>query len=259
MPKIYKKSDICDYLISCYPLENQEFWDHAGYSFKNNLKAKLTGIILAVDITKEVIEKALETKSNLIITHHPFLFEKNRKIEYMVAPYKKELIQIINKHKITCLSLHTNYDIDSKGTSYQLIKKLGLEDKIYENGVPFGVSFNNNLDTDEIIKLIKKHWKVLNLRKNFVGNITPKKISVHSGSGDIYEIMKLANEGVELFISGDFKWNQWVTFNQSNIKIIEVPHLTEEIMAEHLSEKILAKFNDISIYYVEQKEIYFNN
>ncbi|MCU9939955.1 Nif3-like dinuclear metal center hexameric protein [Mycoplasmopsis felis] len=74
----------------------------------NNIKT--TGVVLAMDLTSEVLQSAIKNNCNLILSHHPFLFEEHLKDEDVKAPYKREIIKQLRKHQITSYSLHTNYD-----------------------------------------------------------------------------------------------------------------------------------------------------
>lgn len=253
-----RKGDVTSYLISKYPLSNQELWDKAGFSFKHNLRNYISGVILAVDITYNVVQKAIENNCNLIITHHPFLFEKSRSLEFELAPYKKEIIKLINKHKITCLSMHTNYDADRFGTSYQLVKKMNFQHKIVENEQKYVAIFENDFLTNKLINQLKNALNVNNLRTNFKDHFTPKTVAILSGHGDLKQIMYLHRQGIELIISGDFKWSDWLYFEQSNVKVIEIPHLTEQIMAIDFANQLHQRFSNLRVFIVEQPEVYFN-
>ncbi|UWW00955.1 Nif3-like dinuclear metal center hexameric protein [Mycoplasmopsis felis] len=98
------------YLELKYPLQNKEPWDPSGYSVKTQQHKKITGVVLAMDLTSEVLQSAIKNNCNLILSHHPFLFEEHLKDEDVKAPYKREIIKQLRKHQITSYSLHTNYD-----------------------------------------------------------------------------------------------------------------------------------------------------
>ncbi|MCX8057476.1 MAG: Nif3-like dinuclear metal center hexameric protein [Ignavibacteria bacterium] len=83
------------------------------------------GLLLTLDISEDVIRKAIESKCNLIISHHPLLFNPLSKID--VNSSKGRIIELALKNGITIYSAHTNLDFTKDGVSFALARKLGLE------------------------------------------------------------------------------------------------------------------------------------
>jgi len=86
---------------------------------------ELTGIIFAVDVNIEAIEMAKQTGANLIISHHPVIFEKLMQITDADATGKVLLSAI--KNGINIISAHTNLDAADEGVaklwrSWQVLK-----------------------------------------------------------------------------------------------------------------------------------------
>lgn len=70
-------SQISNFLNEIFPLEKAELWDKSGFSFYfNNIVSK---IIICIDLTPDILTRALQQKVNLIITHHPFYFIKPKR------------------------------------------------------------------------------------------------------------------------------------------------------------------------------------
>ena len=65
--------DVIDFLDSYAPLKYSEDFDNTGL-IVGDINAKLTGIIICLDSTKEVIQEAIDSNSNLIISFHPIIF-----------------------------------------------------------------------------------------------------------------------------------------------------------------------------------------
>ncbi|EFF41555.1 Nif3-like dinuclear metal center hexameric protein [Mycoplasmopsis alligatoris] len=256
-----KIKQISDYLLNKYPLKNKEIWDPAGFSIKFNLSQKLTGIVTSIDLTKEVLNKAIQTNSNLIITHHPFKFEKTWKDEQLKAPYKLEILSMLKKHKISVLCLHTNYDYALEGTSFQIIKSLKLDNfAIYQEfGYEAKISFKTT--TNDLISLIKNNLKLSEFRTNLSSTKLNKeisKIAFLSGSGYIGQAIELANKGYELIVTSDIKWSDWIVYDQNKINILEIPHLDEEVFAKDIFEQLKNKFNNLNIHFVKLSVPYKN-
>ncbi|MGQ9642639.1 MAG: Nif3-like dinuclear metal center hexameric protein [Ignavibacterium sp.] len=89
-----------------------------------SLKQAVNNILLSLDVNDYVVEDAIKKKCNLIICHHPLLFNPIRKITS--DDKTSELIIKLIKNDITVYSAHTNLDFTKDGVSVQLAKKLGL-------------------------------------------------------------------------------------------------------------------------------------
>ncbi len=67
------------------PEDIAESWDNVGLIIASP-EDKIQNIMLTLDVTLEVIREAIEKKVDLIISHHPMIFEPLKKInsdEYM--------------------------------------------------------------------------------------------------------------------------------------------------------------------------------
>jgi len=87
---------------------------------------RVKNILLCLEVNDNVVEEALVNKCNLIISHHPFLFSPLKKID-IGNDRNARLIQKIIKHDIVLYSEHTNLDFSKDGVSYQLAKRLELQ------------------------------------------------------------------------------------------------------------------------------------
>jgi dinuclear metal center YbgI/SA1388 family protein len=85
----------------------------------------ITNILLCLDITTDVVMEATSKNCNLIISHHPFIFHPIKKLD-ITKDKKAALIALLLKNNITVFSAHTNLDFTKNGVSYQLAKRLGL-------------------------------------------------------------------------------------------------------------------------------------
>ncbi len=85
----------------------------------------IRNVFLALDLTEDVVDKAIKNNCNLIFTHHPFLFTPLKKIDYSRNP-KASLIKKLIINEISVFSAHTNLDYTKDGVSFQLAKKIGL-------------------------------------------------------------------------------------------------------------------------------------
>jgi len=120
-----KIKEVIATLESWAPLSYQEDWDNSGLII-GNPDESLTGILISLDTTIDIMEEALSKKCNLIISHHPVIFKGIRKITPSTPSYK--VIQTAIRNNTGIYALHTNLDNKLESLNKYLGKKLGLTD-----------------------------------------------------------------------------------------------------------------------------------
>ncbi|QZE12299.1 Nif3-like dinuclear metal center hexameric protein [Mycoplasma sp. Ms02] len=256
-----KLKEFVNYLWTKYPFANKEPWDPTGYSFKPNQNYNLKGVIVAIDVTSEVVEKAIKTGSNFILTHHPFLFERDLVTESIKAPYKMDLIKKIIEHRITVFSMHTNYDNHPQGTSFQIAKTLGLDTNVEPADSNYTCVVQKSVSVNQLKELIQRNLGFSEFRTNVSKDDLDKEfknLAILSGSGYIGQINELSQNGIELIVSSDFKWSDWVNYRESKVNVLEIPHLDEEVFVEDIYQQINADFPELSIEKVELTVPFYN-
>lgn len=105
------------------PLAIQEDYDNSGLNV-GNPENEITGVLLSLDVTEEVIDEAINLKCNLIVAHHPLIFSKLKKITG--SNYIERTIIKAIKNDISIYCAHTNLDQVNKGVSAKICEKIGL-------------------------------------------------------------------------------------------------------------------------------------
>ena len=57
------------------PLGLQESYDNSGLNV-GSPDAEVSGVLICVDVTDEVVDEALAVGANLVVSHHPLLFPR---------------------------------------------------------------------------------------------------------------------------------------------------------------------------------------
>jgi dinuclear metal center YbgI/SA1388 family protein len=86
----------------------------------------IKNVMLSLDINENVIKQALIKKCNFIITHHPLLFNPLTKID-TESDSTSKLVEKLIKNDVTLYTAHTNLDFTKDGVSFQLAKRLNLQ------------------------------------------------------------------------------------------------------------------------------------
>lgn len=119
-----KLKEICDFLNSEVPLAFQEGYDNSGLQV-GLPDMEIKSAILTLDVTEDVIEEAASSNCNLIVSHHPVIFNGLKKITGNT--YTERIILSAIKKNIAIYSSHTNLDAFSGGVSSRMAHKLGLK------------------------------------------------------------------------------------------------------------------------------------
>ena len=119
--KIMKIKEITNYLNSYAPLSLQETYDNAGLLIGDS-ENEITGVLITLDVTEEIINEAVKKNCNLIVSHHPLIFGGLKQItggNYV----ERTVIQAI-KNDIAVFSAHTNIDNIQGGVNTKICEKL---------------------------------------------------------------------------------------------------------------------------------------
>ena len=133
--------DIITEIENFAPIAYQEDYDNCGL-ITGQKNQPVTGALLSLDCTEEVIEEALKNNCNLIITHHPILFAGIKKINGTKIKYAE----------VSTISLHREHQ--NKGFGTQLYKTLlkYLPDDI----AGIGSNLQYRINKKEIPKIYQK-------------------------------------------------------------------------------------------------------
>ena len=179
--------NVKEYLDLRFPKDNAEEFDQGSIGLAiGSENIVIENILLSLDLNKEVVKEAILKKCNLIITHHPFLFNPIQKILFDTE--KGEIIKLMCEHNISLYSMHTNLDVGSGGVNDVLAKMLGINDyKIINNDASKGnyLRYGNIQETTlkDLANNIKNIFNLNGVRVLGDLNKKIKKIGVVGGSG----------------------------------------------------------------------------
>lgn len=243
-----KVKEIYDYLNALYPIENAESFDNGkvGLQF-GSFDEEVKGVIVALDATNDVIDEAIRLKANVIITHHPFMFQPLLNLKYD-TPFGKKLLKVFN-NRLNIMAFHTNYDVGLDGMNDCLAKELGLKNiKMLEDNVSSSTLIRvGKIDKEKasnFLPVIKQAFKQKAIR--VAGNIEKEieTIGIVGGSGSSEFYQALSNN-VDLFITGQIPHHLGIEAIDNDMIIVEVSHAVEFFGVESLYKKLSIKFNDI--------------
>lgn len=118
-----KIQEVIQLIEDLAPLSYQESYDNSGL-IVGNYKDDVTGVLICLDSTEEVVDEAIANNCNLIIAHHPILFSGLKKLNG--NNYIERTILKAIKNNIAIYAAHTNLDNANGGVNYKIAEKIGL-------------------------------------------------------------------------------------------------------------------------------------
>src|SRR5690606_16764442 len=107
-----KISEITSFLESIAPLKWQETYDNAGL-IVGRPSDEVSKALLSLDCTEAVVDEAIQSGCNLIISHHPIVFKGMKR--FNDSTYIERVVSKAIKNNIALYAIHTNLE-DRKST-----------------------------------------------------------------------------------------------------------------------------------------------
>jgi len=214
-------------------------WDNSGVQIYTGTK-EVKSILVALEVTSDVIKEAADKKVDLIITHHPLFFSPLYSINNDVAigRFTIELIQA----GISVYSVHTNFDETNGGNNDYLAYMLKLNNvrKFGDGAIGTLGELLRPVAFGDFCKFTKETLK-LNCINTVGAPLTLiKNIGICSGAGSGREMIDNAFFlGCDLYITGDVKYHDAQYALEKGICLIDAGHYgTEKFFAENMIKQL---------------------
>ena len=220
-------SNVIDAVEQMAPSQTQESWDNSGVQV-GDVNQVCAGAVLALDISMCVVDKAMEVGANLIITHHPLLFNPTK----TVTPDTREGLLIIKliQNNIVLYSTHTPIDKAEGGINTRLAEILGLSQIVPLDPVSLigRVGMSEATTCDNIVDKLKGALPITTVRKSIEAKeMKFEKVAVCGGSGGSL-IDSAIDAGAQVYITGDLKYSHFVEY-EGRITLIDIGHFESEV------------------------------
>lgn len=232
-----KCKEIIERIEAVYQPKHAMEWDNVGL-LVGDRETEVQTILLAVDATDAVIEQAVSTGADMIITHHPMIFRGMKRItaEDFIGRRILKLVQ----HGIACYAMHTNFDVVDMGFAaaekIRMQKQEILEITGEANGKTLGIGVKGELQEAMTVlhmaELVKQVFAIENVRIFGVPEHMVKRAAIVPGSGGA-EIQYALEAGAEALITGDIDHHEGLDAVAQGLHIIDAGHFgLEHIFAD---------------------------
>lgn len=236
--------EVAETLERFAPLPLQESYDNAGLQIGLTAGEDVSGVLLCLDVTEEVIDEAERKGCNLIVAHHPLLFRPVKRITGQTL-VERCVVRAIRKN-IAIYAAHTNLDNAPGGVNFHIALKLGLEQVRFllplqgrEGGSGVIGVLPEAEDATAFLNRVANLFGVKALRRNEGPGRLVNRVALCGGAGE-FLLDEAVKAGADVFLTGEMGYHRYFGYDDS-ILIGVMGHYESEQYTVELLDEILAK------------------
>ena len=247
--------EIYEMLDGKAPFRYQLSFDNAGFLVGRG-EAAVTKVLVALDITPEVIHEAAEKGCQLIVAHHPVIWGQIGSVTDESLTGQKLLTLIENS--IAAICAHTNLDAAEGGVNTELARRIGLLSPVPletegedETGVPYGIGRVGLLEggpmtLTDFAARVKTALELEGLRVMDAG-VPVNKVAVGGGAcGSMLSQVKAM--GCDTFVTSELKLDGYLDARAMGINLLDAGHYgTEAVVCPVLARWLREAFSDLQV------------
>lgn len=238
--------EIESFLYSWAPRELAESWDNVGL-LVGDPEAAVERVLVALDITPQVVEEALERGCQLIVAHHPVMNCAWHPVQTVRADDRQgRTLTALLRGGVAAICMHTNLDAAEGGVNDQLAKALGLTDTIPLNEQKIGRigTLSCEKPLEQFLHDVVKSLGCRGLRYRSGGRPV-HRVAVGGGACGEY-IPQVLAQGCDTFVTSDLRYNDFL--DTQGLNLIDAGHFpTEDVVCAEVVRRLQKAFPDIRV------------
>lgn len=231
---------IIEALETLAPLALQEDYDNSGLQV-GTPDQEVTGVLICLDITEEVVAEAVRKGCGLIVSHHPLIFRPLKSITD--ATYQQRCVLEAVRHCIAIYSAHTSLDNAEDGVNHRIASLIGLRDLewLEEKGAG-GSGVVGDLPVPEdaaaFLARLKATFGIKCLMHTALPGAPVRRVALCGGAGSF--LMDAARaKGADCFITGEISYHHF--FEAGGLLLVAMGHYQSEQFTKDLLRDFLAE------------------
>ena len=198
------------------PLPLQEDYDNAGLQIGLTAAEDVSGVLLCLDVTENVVREAVAKHCNMIVAHHPLIF---RPLSHLTGQTQVERCVAMALQKgVAVYAAHTNLDNAPGGVNFMMAEKLALGQ----------VRF---------LQQVKDTFGVQALHHNALPSRLIRKVALCGGAGD-FLLDAAIRQQADAFLTGEMGYHRYFG-HEDEILIGVLGHYQSEQFTIQLMQRIL--------------------
>lgn len=225
------------------PFETQMDFDNAGFLVGRGDSA-VERVLVALDITKVVVEEAVRRGCQLIVSHHPVIFGGVKSVTDETVTGR--VLLALAENGLSAICAHTNLDAAEGGVNDCLACTLGLQDTKPLNEEKIGrigtLSCEKPLEQflSDVVKLLSCNG--LRYRD---GGRPVHRVAVGGGACGEYIPQAIA-QGCDTFVTADLRYNDFL--DTQGLNLIDAGHFpTEDVVCQEIVRRLRETFPELEV------------
>ena len=216
--------DIFTALCQLAPLETALSYDNPGL-LVGNAEDKVQKCVVALDCTTSVLQTAQQLGAQLIVTHHPVIFNPLRAV---TATGEDSRVYRCIRAGVAVISMHTNLDSAAGGVNSCLAEALGLlkvKPVVENDGFVFRLGeLPQPLTAKELAAFVGQR---LQTKVRYVAGGPVRTVAVCGGSGA--DLLQTARQnGADALVTADVKHSAFIAALEQNFTLLDAGHYQTE-------------------------------
>lgn len=221
-----KVKELYEKMCERIPESLREAWDNDGLMCSSDTSSEVNNVLVALDVTEEIVDYAIGRNFDLIISHHPLIFTPMTRVTED-NPTARKVIKLITNN-VSVFSFHTRADKVDGGVNDLLAEIIGLEnvEKFGEGDLGRIGTLPEEYETEQFADILKMQLGADAVRIADAYNPV-RRVALVGGDGKGY--VKAAIEaGADTYLSGRISYNVMEEASEMGINLIEAGHYFTE-------------------------------
>ncbi|MDE6812017.1 MAG: Nif3-like dinuclear metal center hexameric protein [Muribaculaceae bacterium] len=248
-------NDIAAAIENYAPKSLQESYDNTGLQI-GNPDMPVSGVLLCLDVTEDILAEARRRQCNLIVSHHPLLFSGLKQISGRTPTERIVIDALMNN--IAIYAAHTNLDAARNGVSYEIARMLNIKELSpllpSAPGAATGLGIIGEITPTpklEFLRKVKETLQVDVLRYSAQSpHIVVRRVAVCGGAGGSM-IKEALEAGADAMLTGDLKYHDFTSYGYAML-LADIGHYESELCSQKIFSRIIREaFPECVVYFAE--------
>lgn len=235
-------------------------WDNVGL-LAGRRDREVRRVMIALDAVDDVIEQAVRSEADMLLTHHPLIYGARKSINTDDCVGRK-LVKLIQAD-ISYYAMHTNFDV--MGMAQLSAEKLGLvPDYVLEETMTDGLGQSQGIgrygklpermELGRFAEYVKECFGLEHVRVCGALDTLIENVAVSGGSGKSM-VEPALRAGADVLVSGDFDHHTVLDAVAEGLCIIDAGHFgTEKMFVPYMSSYLKRTCPGLDILEAVQEE-----
>ena len=232
-------------------------WDGDGFEICPDRDIEVKKVLCALDVTNDVIDRAIDGGFDVIVAHHPMIFNGVKEVSTL-RPDGERVVKCV-KNNIAVMTFHTRLDAVEDGVNDTLASLLGLEN-VYVGEGSEGImrvgELPMELDALDFAHKVKDALGAPSVTLSRASGRV-KKVALVGGSGGS-DLVPAKACGADTFVTGDLKYHEIIAPRDSGMNLVVAGHFYTEYPVCRVLKAMIGEIDPLvecEVYFSDRVEV----